>query len=169
MNPLEQLQSCGQAPWLDFLIRSLVEKGELKTMIERDGLKGVTSNPSIFEKAIGESDEYSVEIKSLLSERDRSITEIYEHLAIADIQAAADVLRVVYDQTQGRDGYVSLECSPYLANDTEATVAEGLHLWEFGRPSQSDGEGSGDACGHPRHPPPDRRWRERQRHPAFLS
>jgi transaldolase / glucose-6-phosphate isomerase len=136
VNPLKQLGACGQAPWLDFLIRSLVEGGELKTLIERDGLRGVTSNPSIFEKAIGESDEYTGAIKTLLSERDRSITAIYEHLAIADIQAACDVLREVYDQTQARDGYVSLECSPYLANDTEATVAEAMHLWEtVGRPN----------------------------------
>ncbi len=129
MNPLKQLEACGQAPWLDFLIRSLVAKGELTKMIERDGLKGVTSNPSIFQKAIGESDEYAGAIKDFVATGDHSIVEIYEHLAIADIQAAADVLRLVYDQTQARDGYVSLECSPYLANDTEATVREALHLW----------------------------------------
>jgi transaldolase/glucose-6-phosphate isomerase len=130
VNPLKQLEACGQAPWLDYLMRSLVEKGELKTLVERDGLKGVTSNPSIFQKAIGESDEYTGAMKALLADSDHGVAEIYEHLAIADIQAAADVLRGVYDETQGRDGYVSLECSPYLANDTEATVAEALHLWE---------------------------------------
>jgi transaldolase/glucose-6-phosphate isomerase len=135
-NPLKRLADCGQAPWLDFLTRSLVQGGGLKALIERDGLMGVTSNPSIFEKAIGESDDYAGAIKALLAERDRSITEIYEDLAIADIQAACDVMRVVHDQTQGRDGFVSLECSPYLANDTEATVAEAVHLWEtVGRPN----------------------------------
>ncbi len=130
MNPLKQLEACGQAPWLDYLSRSLVEQGDLAAMIERDGLKGVTSNPTIFQKAIGESDEYTGAIKALLAKADHSVTEIYEHLAVKDVQTAADILRGVYDRTAARDGYVSLECSPYLANDTEATVAEALHLWE---------------------------------------
>ncbi len=130
MNPLKQLEACGQSPWLDYLKRSLIEKGELRTMIERDGLKGITSNPSIFEKAIGESDEYKDALKQFQAQADHSISEIYEHLAIADIRAAADVLRPVYDKTQGRDGYISLECSPYLANDTDATIAEALRLWK---------------------------------------
>jgi transaldolase/glucose-6-phosphate isomerase len=129
MNPLKQLETCGQSPWLDYLKRSLIETGELRNLIERDGLKGVTSNPSIFEKAIGESDEYADALKQFQAGSDHSISAIYEHLAIADIQAAADVLRQVYDETQGRDGYISLECSPYLANDTKATVAEALRLW----------------------------------------
>jgi transaldolase/glucose-6-phosphate isomerase len=129
VNPLKQLNDCGQAPWLDFLLRSFTAKGELKAMIERDGLKGVTSNPSIFQKAIGESDDYADDMKAFLGEKDRSIVEIYEHLAVADIKAAADVLKPVYDETGARDGYVSLECSPYLANDTEATVKEAQHLW----------------------------------------
>jgi transaldolase/glucose-6-phosphate isomerase len=129
MNALKRLETCGQSPWLDYLKRSLIEKGELKTLIERDGLKGITSNPSIFEKAIGESDEYKDALKVFQAQGDHSISEIYEHLAIADIRAAADVLRSVYDQTQGRDGYISLECSPYLANDTEATITEALRLW----------------------------------------
>ncbi len=129
MNPLKQLEACGQSLWLDYLKRSLIEKGELRTLIERDGLKGVTSNPSIFEKAIGESDEYADALKQFQAGADHSITAIYEHLAIADIRGAADVLHPVYEETQGRDGYISLECSPYLANDTEATVAEALRLW----------------------------------------
>jgi transaldolase/glucose-6-phosphate isomerase len=129
MNPLKQLEACGQSPWLDYLTRSLIEKGELRPLIERDGLKGVTSNPSIFEKAIGESDEYADALKQFQARADHSISAIYEHLAIADIHGAADVLHPVYEETQGRDGYISLECSPYLANDTEATVAEALRLW----------------------------------------
>jgi len=129
MNPLKQLQVCGQSPWLDYLKRNLIEKGELRTLIERDGLRGVTSNPSIFEKAIGETDEYADVLKQFQAGADHSISAIYEHLAIGDIRGAADVLRPVYEQTQGRDGYISLECSPYLANDTEATVAEALRLW----------------------------------------
>ena len=100
-----------------------------RTLIERDGLKGVTSNPSIFEKAICETDEYAEALKQFQGQADHSISAIYEHLAIADIRAAADVLHPVHEQTQGRDGYISLECSPYLANDTEATVAEALRLW----------------------------------------
>jgi len=129
MNPLKQLEACGQSPWLDYLKRSLIEKGELRSLIERDGLKGVTSNPSIFEKAIGESDEYADALKQFQAQGDHSISAIYEHLAIADIRAAADVLRPVYERTRGEDGYISLECSPYLANDTAATVAEALRLW----------------------------------------
>ncbi|HEU5017353.1 MAG TPA: bifunctional transaldolase/phosoglucose isomerase [Pseudolabrys sp.] len=128
MNPLKQLETCGQSVWLDYLKRSLIEKGELRTLVERDGLKGETSNPSIFEKAIGESDEYKEALEQFQAESDHSVSEIYEHLAVADIRAAADVLRPVYDQTQGRDGYISLECSPYLANDTEATIAEACRL-----------------------------------------
>ncbi|MGH6726508.1 MAG: bifunctional transaldolase/phosoglucose isomerase [Pseudolabrys sp.] len=129
MNPLKQLEACDQSPWLDYLKRSLIEKGELQTLIDRDGLKGITSNPSIFEKAIGESDEYKDALKQFQARGDHSTAEIYEHLAIADIRAAADVLRSVYDLTKGRDGYISLECSPYLANDTEATMKEAQRLW----------------------------------------
>jgi len=129
MNRLRQLEPCGQSLWLDYLMRSLIEKGELLAMIERDGLKGVTSNPSIFERAIGETDEYADAIRQLQVQSDHGISEIYEYLAIGDIRAAADVLRPVYDQTRHRDGYISLECSPYLANDSEATVAEALRLW----------------------------------------
>jgi transaldolase / glucose-6-phosphate isomerase len=129
MNKLRQLEMCGQSLWLDYLKRSLVESGGLLTLIERDGLKGVTTNPSIFEKAIAETDEYAEALKQFQAQEDHGNFAIYEHLAIADIRAAADVLRPVYDQTQRRDGYISLECSPYLANDTEATVAEALRLW----------------------------------------
>ncbi len=130
MNPLRQLETCGQSLWLDYLKRSLIEKGELRVLVERDGLKGVTSNPFIFEKAIGETDEYADALKQFQALGDHSISEIYEHLAIDDIRAAADVLHPVYEQTEGRDGYISLECSPYLANDTEGTVGEALRLWE---------------------------------------
>ncbi len=130
MNPLRQLEACGQSLWLDYLKRSLIKKGGLRVLVERDGLKGVTSNPSIFEKAIGETDEYADALKQFQALGDHSISEIYEHLAIDDIRAAADVLHPVYEQAEGRDGYISLECSPYLANDTEGTVGEALRLWE---------------------------------------
>ena len=128
MNPLKQLETLGQSLWLDYMKRSLIKSGELRTLIERDGLKGITSNPSIFEKAIAETDEYDDALKQFQAQADHGISAIYEHLAIADIRAAAGVLRPVYDATQNRDGYISLECSPYLANDTEATVTEALRL-----------------------------------------
>ncbi len=128
MTPLRQLEACGQAIWLDYLKRSLMKDGGLKALIDDDGLKGVTSNPSIFEKAIAGTDEYAEAISAFLAKGDHSVSEIYEHLAIADIQAAAAVLRPVFDRTQGRDGYISLECSPYLADDTQATIVEAMRL-----------------------------------------
>ena len=112
MNPLKQLEACGQSPWLDYLKRGLIERGGLRALIERDGLKGVTSNPSIFEHAIAESDEYADAIKEFQAQGDHGAAAIYEHLAIADIRAAAETLRPVYEATRGRDGYISLECSP---------------------------------------------------------
>lgn len=130
MTPLRQLEACGQSPWLDDMRRSLIETGKLRILIERDGLKGVTSSPSIFEKAIGETDDYTAAIARFQASGDHSVSEIYEHLAVADISSAADLMRPVYDETLGRDGHVSLECSPYLANDTEATVTEALRLWQ---------------------------------------
>jgi transaldolase/glucose-6-phosphate isomerase len=128
MNPLKQLESATQSPWLDFVKRSLLEGDELKTMIERDGLKGMTSNPSIFEKAIGDSEEYDADLAAFAAKGTPSVNAAYEHLAVGDIQHAADQLKVVYDATSGVDGYVSLECSPYLANDTEATLIEARKL-----------------------------------------
>jgi transaldolase/glucose-6-phosphate isomerase len=134
MNPVKALEQHGQAVWLDFLARGFVVKGDLKKLIDSDGVKGVTSNPSIFEKAIGSSDEYDGAIGEALKSGDRPVAELFEHLAIEDIQHAADVLRPVYDQLKGDDGFVSLEVSPYLAMDTKATIAEAEHLWkEVGR------------------------------------
>src|SRR5947207_5166841 len=111
MNPVKALENHGQAVWLDFLARGFVAKGELKKLIDADGVKGVTSNPSIFEKAIDSSDEYDRAIASVLKKRDRPIADLFEHLAVEDIQHAADVLRPVYDQLEGEDGFVSLEVS----------------------------------------------------------
>src|SRR5882757_8404582 len=130
MNPVKALEAHGQAVWLDFLARGFVAKGDLKKLIETDGVKGVTSNPSIFEKAIGSSDEYDEPIGKALKSGDRPVAELFEHLAIEDIQHAADVLRPVYDQLKGDDGFVSLEVSPYLAMDTKGTIAEAEHLWK---------------------------------------
>src|SRR4051812_26016233 len=129
MNPVKALEAHGQAVWLDFLARGFVAKGDLKKLIERDGVKGVTSNPSIFEKAIGSSDEYDGAIGKALKAGDRPVAELFEQLAIEDIQSAADVLRPVYDRLNGNDGFVSLEVSPYLAVDTKGTIAEAERLW----------------------------------------
>jgi transaldolase/glucose-6-phosphate isomerase len=130
MNPVKALEAHGQAVWLDFLARGFVAKGDLKKLIDTDGVKGVTSNPSIFEKAIGSSDEYDGAIGEALKRGDRPVAELFEHLAVEDIQRAADVLRPVYDQLKGGDGFVSLEVSPYLAMDTKGTIAEAERLWK---------------------------------------
>jgi transaldolase/glucose-6-phosphate isomerase len=130
MNPVKALENHGQSVWLDFLARGFVAKGDLQKLIDTDGVKGVTSNPSIFEKAIGSSDEYDGPIGRALKSGDRPIAELFEHLAIEDIQDAADVLRPVYDQLKGDDGFVSLEVSPYLAMDTKGTIAEAERLWK---------------------------------------
>jgi transaldolase / glucose-6-phosphate isomerase len=130
MNPVKALESHGQAVWLDFLARGFVTKGDLKKLIDVDGVKGVTSNPSIFEKAIGSSDEYDAPIGAALKSGDRPVAELFEHLAVEDIQHAADVLRPVYDHFKGNDGFVSLEVSPYLAMDTKGTIVEAERLWK---------------------------------------
>ena len=134
MNPLKSLADHGQAVWLDFLSRGFIAKGGLKKLADDDGLRGVTSNPSIFEQAIGHSDEYDAAIARMLAAQDRSVGEIFEHLAVEDIQQATDVLRPTYDATHGADGYVSIEVSPYLAKDTQGTIDEAKRLWrEVGR------------------------------------
>ena len=129
-NPLRELLKYGQSAWYDNISRELISSGELKRMVEEDGLRGVTSNPTIFEKAITGSDVYKKEIQDLLCEG-KSTVQIYEQLAVKDIQSAADAMRPVYDESKGTDGYVSLEVSPTLAHDTAGTVAEAkrLHAW----------------------------------------
>src|SRR3981189_3664539 len=130
MNPVKALEKHGQSVWLDFLARGFVAKGDLTRLIDNDGVKGVTSNPSIFEKAIGSSNEYDGAIAEALKNGDRPIAELFELLAVEDIQLAADVLRPVYDRLKGADGFVSLEVSPYLAMDTKGTIAEAERLWK---------------------------------------
>ena len=124
------LHDHGQAPWLDFLARKFVADGSLRRLVERDGVTGVTSNPSIFEKAIGESDDYDEALNNALAKSDRDVMSLYETLAIEDIRNAADVLLPVYKATNGADGFVSLEVSPYLARDTKGTLAEARRLWK---------------------------------------
>jgi transaldolase / glucose-6-phosphate isomerase len=129
MNPVKALQDHGQSVWLDFLARGFIAKGDLKKLVDEDGLCGVTSNPSIFEKAIAQSNEYDKAVARMLEADDRPVGDIYEQLAVADIKHAADVLRPVFDARHGADGFVSIEVSPYLAMDTERSIAEARHLW----------------------------------------
>jgi transaldolase len=129
-NPLKDLLKYGQSVWLDYIRRDLLTSGELKRLIEEDGLRGMTSNPAIFEKAIADSTLYADILKSLRSKPDLDAKARYEILAIRDIQDAADFLRPVYDSSKRRDGYVSLEVSPYLARDTQGTMAEARRLWK---------------------------------------
>lgn len=129
-NPLKELARLGQSPWLDFIQRSYTENGSLKKLVEEDGLKGVTSNPAIFQKAMGQGTDYDAQIRSVLEHHVVDAGALYELLAIDDIRAAAKVLYPVYEQTKGLDGYVSLEVSPYLARDTKGTLHEALRLWK---------------------------------------
>ncbi|MBW1880884.1 MAG: transaldolase, partial [Deltaproteobacteria bacterium] len=120
----------GQSPWLDYIDRDLLESGTLARMVAEDGLRGVTSNPSIFAKAIGKGTEYDEAIRAVVAEHpDASDKEVYEHLAIRDIREACDIMRTVYDSTGRDDGFVSLEVAPDLADDTDGTVAEAQRLW----------------------------------------
>src|SRR5256884_7613917 len=129
-NPVRDLQKFGQSVWLDYIRRNLITSGELQRLIDEDGLRGITSNPAIFEKAISGSNDYADLLKSLQSKTDLDAKARYEILAIRDIQDAADLLRPVYQETNRRDVYVSLEVSPYLARDTQGTLLEARALWK---------------------------------------
>jgi transaldolase len=129
-NPLKELTKFGQSVWLDYIRRDLFTSGQLKRLIEEDGLRGMTSNPSIFEKAIAGSDLYAQTLAELEKRKDLDAKGRYEELAIKDIQDAADFLKPVYQQTKKRDGYVSLEVSPYLAHKTQETLDEARRLWK---------------------------------------
>jgi transaldolase len=129
INRLYELQKLGQSIWLDYLGRGLMDSGELAQLIERDGLRGVTSNPSIFEKAIAGTHDYDATIRDLVL-AGKTPAEVYESLTVEDVGRAADMFRgVYYDESAGRDGFVSIEVSPHLAHDTEGTVAEARRLW----------------------------------------
>jgi len=128
-NPLIELQQFGQSIWLDYIRRSLITSGELQRLIKEDGLRGVTSNPAIFEKAITGSTDYKELLDSPEAQK-LDAKSLYERLAVRDIQAAADLLRPVYDESKRRDGYVSLEVSPTLAHDTMGTLQEARRLWK---------------------------------------
>jgi transaldolase len=126
-NPLQELRHYGQSIWLDYIRRSLMTTGELKRLVEEDGLSGMTSNPAIFEKAIAESSDYK-DVLQALAWSDLGAKDIYERLAVDDIRMAATVLEPVFRATEGYDGYVSMEVSPYLAHDTQGTIEEAKRL-----------------------------------------
>ncbi len=127
-NPLIQLEKLGQSVWLDFINRDLITSGELKRLIEVDGLSGLTSNPAIFEKAISESHEYEHDISTLLTEG-KHAKQIYEAICLKDLQMAVDEFRPIYNKTNGEDGYVSMEVDPHLAYNTNGTIDEARRLW----------------------------------------
>ena len=131
MNSLKQLQDCGQSIWLDYIRRDLITSGELQRLVEEDGVHGVTSNPTIFDKAITAGTTYDDALRLLLlTDPDRDAPTLFESLEIEDLQMAADILRSVYDQTEGADGFVSIEVSPRLAYDTAGSIAEAQRLWK---------------------------------------
>jgi len=134
-NPLIELEAMGQSVWLDNLTRAAIRGGGLARLVADDGLSGVTSNPTIFQKAMTSGTDYDAQIQEL-TVAGKDASEIYEALAITDIRGAADILRPVFDRTQGTDGFVSLEVSPHLASDTQGTIEEAVRLWKaVGRPN----------------------------------
>src|SRR5690606_5106655 len=129
-NPLLELPALGQSIWLDFIRRRMLDDGELARLVAEDGIRGGTSNPSIFEKATASGDEYRAQIVEVAPLVDGAPKAIFEALAVEDIRRAADVLAEVHRATDGRDGFVSLEVAPDLAHDAAATIAEARHLWQ---------------------------------------
>ena len=127
-NPLKKIETLGQSIWLDYIRKDMFESGELSRLIEEDGLQGITSNPSIFEKAIAESNIYDKDINDLFI-KGIDAKEIYETLCMRDVENAADEFRSVYEKTDGKDGFVSLEVNPHLAYDTSGTIEEARRLW----------------------------------------
>jgi transaldolase/glucose-6-phosphate isomerase len=133
MNPLFELEKAGQSVWLDFLSRELLDKGLLDKLIRDDGVSGLTSNPTIFEKAISKGADYDEDLRKRSHDEP---ADVFEDIAVADIRRAADRFRPIYDKTKGRDGFVSIEVSPGKAYDTQATIDEARRLWKkVGRPN----------------------------------
>lgn len=129
MNNVKSIHDLGQSIWLDFFDRGLMDSGKLQSLIDDDGLTGITSNPSIFEKAVDSSADYDEDIRKLAAEN-KSGEEIFFGFAVNDIRRAADILKPVFDKAKGTDGFVSLEVSPHLANDTEGTIKQARQLWK---------------------------------------
>jgi transaldolase len=128
-NPLQKIQDCGQSIWMDYLDREVIESGQLKEMIETYGISGVTSNPAIFEKAIADNKIYDADIEAGIREG-KSVEEIYESLVFEDIRNACDILRPVYEKSEGKNGYVSIEVSPHLARDSQGTIEEARRFFQ---------------------------------------
>ena len=166
MNPLLDIRQFDQSLWLDFISRPILIDGKLQHRIKDEALRGVTSNPAIFAKSIGDTADYDSAIKALALQG-KTTDEIYTSLAIADVQAATDLFRPLYDSADNSsDGYVSLEVSPELVNDTEGTIEEGLRLWKaVDRPNVMIS--AGHARRPARHPSPHLGRRERERDPHF--
>jgi transaldolase len=127
-NALKEVAALGQSIWLDYIRRDLIVSGELSRLIEEDGLRGMTSNPAIFEKSIVDSHDYDEDIRAMAL-KGKGAVAIYENLSQRDVQSAADKFRPLYDRTDGKEGYVSLEVNPHLAHDTTGTVEEARRLW----------------------------------------
>ena len=168
-NPLKELLNYGQSMWLDYIRRDLFTTGKLKQMITEDGLRGMTSNPAIFEKAIADSSLYDDFLKTLASRNDLDTTARYEQIAIRDIQDAADALRPVYDESKFRDGYVSLEVSPYLARKTHETDRRSAPPVEDRAARERHDQGAGHGRGTARDPAVDRRRHQHQHYPAVRA
>ncbi len=131
MNPLLELRSQGQSIWLDYISRGLIATGGLRSMMRKDGLRGVTSNPSIFEKSIDTGSDYDDELQDFLARNPGAgANEIYDALAVSDVRSAADALRPEYEESRGADGFVSIEPPPQLTRDTDSTLAEARRLWQ---------------------------------------
>ena len=166
-DPIREAQRHGQAIWYDNIRRGLLTSGELQRLIEQ-GVTGVTSNPTIFEKAVAGSTDYDDALADL-SRTGKSVPEIYESLAIQDIQDTANLLRPVYERTNGADGYISLEVSPRLAHDTEGTVAEAQRLFKtLDRPNVMI-KVPATPQGIPANKGPYRQGHQHQRHPHLLT
>jgi transaldolase len=129
INKIKQIQALGQSIWLDSFDREMLDSGKLKNMIEEDGISGITSNPSIFEKAISKSTDYDADIRSLLQKK-KNYDALFFSLAVNDIQRACDLFDPIYKKTNGQDGYASIEVSPHLAYDTEGTIRQARELWK---------------------------------------
>ena len=130
-NPLREAEALGQGIWLDYIRRSFLVEGGLKKLVDEDGLSGVTSNPTIFEKAVSGGNDYDQQFDEIVkSGKDDDVAELFAAMAVKDIQMAADTLRGTYDRTKGADGYVSLEVSPELARDTQGSIREAQKLWK---------------------------------------
>jgi transaldolase len=132
MNPLLQLHECGQSYWLDNLTRQMIRTGELHRRVTEEGLRGITSNPATFHKAIASNAEYDDQIRHLIRQV-KTVREICEELIITDVRNACDILRPVHEASDGIDGFVSLEVSPHLAHDTNGTMLEARRLFGLGQ------------------------------------